>query len=657
MQDPAPTTAPAPQVEARCDGGIFVAADAPPDSYGPPGGSALYNPVTGQGIAGRDSGVAYRWRSPRRLGDGEIEAITVEGIGRRGVSIRGWEATREWGRVTAQRSELPATTTARVLQWLELRAEQLRLRGRACDLQRERERWGDSALILAIGEDVKTWQGPAPQASAGVDAVRVRSLRVLRGRGRDYRPTAMNDYSEPEWGEASEISIATLAIPANPEDAQWGTLNMSPYTSDVRVHASRFHRISTVDGRSDLDGVSQRLAELIAAARGAARIASRPAIPAIEGRNMGAQLRADRERAKGAYGRAMAEAGEEAPLLLDLMQGEKLQYVGPPGGLSVVEPITGLGFMLAAAWGIPMTLLFGMSPGGLNSPGDAEERNWNNVVRSVQAELAAPVLEVYRALAIELAATLLELAARDDKAGDAAAAEERRGIAKALEGLDLAFEWAPLRVLSATEDADWQAKVSTTHKTYVDLGVLRPEEIRASAFGGERFAARVSLIERSNNGEVQKPIAVGTATAALTIVQAFYAGSIPEGPARALLQVLDPVFRDSAIAMIDASAKAPNPVAPPVAGGAPPPTLDGPKLPAVWSEPEIRRALQVGKRTIARWVEEGKLRAFDAGNGHRKYSRAEVIALWEGDPQAQQEVDARAVLDALDELELEAGRA
>lgn len=608
-------------------------------NFGPAGSSALYNPETGQGIAGRDTGVAYRWRSPRRLSDIEIEAITVDGIGRRGIAIRGWEATRQWGRVQAPRSPLDANATTTILQWLEQRAEHLHLRARIADLQRERERWGDAALVTAVGADPATWQRPVNPAD-DVDAVRVRSLRVLRGRGKDYRPTSMHTHDAAEWGEVSEIVMRTLALPASPEDEfHYGSMNLGRNSrGEVKIHASRFHILRTIDGRSDLDGVSQRLAELLAAARGAARIAARPAIPYIEGRNIGAQLRANRDRARGMYGQAHAEADEGTPLLMDLAANEKAGYVGPPGGLSVVEPITGLGFMLSAAWGIPMTLLFGMSPSGLGGDGSSERDNWHNVVRKVQAELEPAVLEVYRALAIELAANLRALARQDTIANRLDLAAKRLRMADVAAKLDLRFSWAPLRVLDAIEEAEYRLKTAQWQTAYLDKNVIRADEIRASVFGGESFAVDITPTKPAGD-EPQKPLAVGTSQAALAVVQAFYAGTIPAGAARAMLSALDPALAAAAVTIIDEVSTVPNPTAPPTPA-APIATADEPTLEPMWTEPEIRDALRVGKRTIARWVEEGKLRAFDAGNGRRRYRKAEVVALYNGDPEAQQEAEA-----------------
>lgn len=627
---------------------------ADPASLGPPGSSAVYNVTTGQGILGRDSGVAYAWRSPRRLRLGEISAITVDGIGRRGVSIRGWEATREWGRATAPRSPLKAETTAAILRWMEQRAEILRLRWRVADLERERERWGDAALVAAIGPAAE-WSTAAPGARAAASpgerppTPKVLSLRVLRGGGVDYRPTAYWRPEDPaEWGEAAEITIRTLALPASPEDEHmWGPLNLSERrggSTEVRVHSTRFTRIRTVDGRSDLDGVQQRLAELLAAGRGAARIAARPAIPYYKSRNMGAQLRANRDRAREAYGSAHREAGEDAPVLLDLAAGEELGYAAPAGGLNTAEPIEGLGRLLCAAWGIPETLMFGTSPGGLNSPGDSEERNWHNVVRRVQSELEPAVVAVYRRLAVELAAELHALADADEAKGDAASSAERRAIAEAVEQLDVGFEWAPLRTLSAVEEADWRLKTAQWQEKYAAMGAIRVDEIRASTFGGEGFNPDVAVIERPEDAKLAKPIPVGTAQAALTVAQAFYAGQLPEAAARALLGALDPNLAAVATEIISAAQRGgvTNPAAvpaPALAGPAGEP-LAADEIPATYTEPEVMRAIRVGRRTIARWVSEGRLQAFDAGGGRRRYRKAQVHALFEVDPDAKAEAEA-----------------
>lgn len=642
MSRPRKASAAAPKQAAE------VKADAPfdadgPSFLGPAGSGALYNLETGQGIAGRDTGVAYRWRDPRRLTDREIHAITVDGIGRRGVSIRGWEATRQWGKVGAPRSPLPSEATAQVVQWLEQRAESLFLRARIADLERERGRWGDAALMLAVGADPSTWCRPI-DPEAATDAVRVRSLRVLRGRGVDYRPTAYHTHDSAEFGEVSEITLTTLALPASNEDErQWGPLNLRA-GGQVKIHASRFHRIRTVDGRSDIDGVAQPLAELRAAARGAAKVAARPAIPWIASDAMGLRMRANSARTRASYGQMHAEADEGSPALLDVASKEAIGYSAPPGGLSVVEPITGLGFMLSAAWGIPMTLLFGLSPSGLGGDGSSERDNWHNVVRKVQAELEPAVLEVYRALALELAATLRDLAARDVMAGRTEAARARVETADALGRMDLAFTWAPLRVLDAVEEADWRLKTSEWQTRYLDKNVVRADEIRSSVFGGDSFSSEVKIVQAANEADVQKSIPVGTAQAALATLVAAAVGEISSDTAKAMLVALDPGF-----STVAATLTAGVPAKPPAPVATAPAALDDAPIEAMWTEPQIRRALQVGKTTVARWVAEGKLKPFDAGGGRRRYRKTEVEALYRGDPEAQEEGAEEAErLDALD---------
>jgi hypothetical protein len=364
----------------------------------------------------------------------------------------------------------------------------------------------------------------------------------------------------------------------------------------------------------------------------------------IEGRNIGAQLRANKTRAREAYGTAHAEADDGAPLLMDLAAGEKASYVGPPGGLSVVEPITGLGFMLSAAWGIPMTLLFGLSPSGLGGDGSSERDNWHNVVRKVQAELEPAVLEVYRALALELAAHLRDLAARDVMAGRTEAARARIETADALGKMDLAFTWAPLRVLDAVEEADWRLKTAQWQTQYLDKNVVRADEIRSSVFGGDSFSSEVRIVDKAGDAETQKSIQVGTAQAALATLIAAAAGEISSDTARAMLVALDPGF-----STVAATLTAGVPAKPPAPAAPTPAALDDAPLEAMWTEPQIRRALQVGKTTVARWVAEGKLKPFDAGNGRRRYRKTEVEALYRGDPEAQEEGAEEAErLDALD---------
>lgn len=60
---------------------------------------------------------------------------------------------------------------------------------------------------------------------------------------------------------------------------------------------------------------------------------------------------------------------------------------------------------------------------------------------------------------------------------------------------DVAVEWAPLQELTEKEQAEVRAIQARTDQTYVDLGVLRPDEVRASRFGGRQWSADTTITE------------------------------------------------------------------------------------------------------------------------------------------------------------------
>lgn len=121
--------------------------------------------------------------------------------------------------------------------------------------------------------------------------------------------------------------------------------------------------------------------------------------------------------------------------------------------------------LLAGAAGIPVTILMGQAPAGLNATGDSDIRWFYDRVRTQQTNVLAPKMQ-------RLAKILL-----------AAKAGPSNGAA-----LDVKVSFPPLWQPTPSEKADLRQKTSATDAAYITAGVLTPEEVALNRFGAEGWS-------------------------------------------------------------------------------------------------------------------------------------------------------------------------
>lgn len=111
--------------------------------------------------------------------------------------------------------------------------------------------------------------------------------------------------------------------------------------------------------------------------------------------------------------------------------------------------------VVAGAADIPVTRLLGVSPKGLASTGEGEERDYHSMVKARQDELLFPALERIDDLLIRSA-----LGSRPS---------------------DIYYEFAPLGTLNEKDAAEVEFKASQTIKNYADTGTIADEALAAMA--------------------------------------------------------------------------------------------------------------------------------------------------------------------------------
>jgi phage-related protein (TIGR01555 family) len=178
----------------------------------------------------------------------------------------------------------------------------------------------------------------------------------------------------------------------------------------------------------------------------------------------GAQKIAERmasiDRARGPLNSVLLDAGDKD------WEGEEFTYE--------VAPLTSLPELLdrfasrlaAAAGGIPVTKLFGISPAGMNATGESDAKNWYRLLAAFRQDRLQPEIE---RLTVLLLSELNQ-------------AETEFEIA-----------WPALDRPSALEDAQLRKAVAETDAVYITNQVLTPEEVASSRFGGPEYSVETTI--------------------------------------------------------------------------------------------------------------------------------------------------------------------
>lgn len=208
-------------------------------------------------------------------------------------------------------------------------------------------------------------------------------------------------------------------------------------------------------------------------------------------------------------------------------------------------PIAGMPEMMdrfcnrvAAAARMPVSLLMGQAPAGLNATGDSDIRWFYDEMKARQGKEILPQLT-------KLVRLLMLSKSMGGKLAD-----------------NWSIKFRPLWQMSETQLADIRVKMSQADTAYLNAGVLSAEEVAESRFGGDAYSIEVQLdrdsrdlMESAQAGEVEGdegpegpddfPKAVPT-----DVVQPSTGGSMPNGETKLQDTALNGAQITSALAIV-----------------------------------------------------------------------------------------------------------
>jgi phage-related protein (TIGR01555 family) len=399
--------------------------------------------------------------------------------------------------------ELGDDESSKIVEALEQKSRELNLLQVLRDALCYERAYGGAAVLLGVDDGEKDLTKP-------LDESKIKSITHLNtfrggwdGEVIQWRP--YNDMRKPKYGMPEMYMLRNLGVqiatPAAPGESNFTQLPMpvGPTGSMIfYVHESRLiifpgtavsHQART-QMRGWGDSVFTRVDEVLNQysqtwgsisnlmtdwAQGVLRMSGlADALAGPDGEGGTGQIR--RRLVAIQMSKSMAKT-----LLLDKDEEFKREVTPLSGIAEVLEQFS---LRLAAAADMPVSLLLGQAPAGLNATGASDIRFFYDRVAAKQRNrLLPPLYRLYR----------LMMLAKD-------------GPTKGVEPARWSIELNPLWQPTESEEIEMRNKQAQTDQIYIANGVLTPEEVAASRFGGSQYSTNtvLDLEERQAMSEMAK---------------------------------------------------------------------------------------------------------------------------------------------------------
>jgi len=415
------------------------------------------NVVTGIGnVLGRGWRGSYSYQQSEKLSDGMVElmingdpfaAIICSAVPkhalRRGVTVK-----------------LGATADESALKKY---LADLRL------VQRTREAWtwarafGGGALVLGCDDGRRPEE---PLDEQGLRAVRF----LVAVTSRELRPqTWCTDPMSPRFGEPELYMLTRNGGGGGSE------VVLVHHTRVVRFEGAPTTRQRRIElqgwGESYLNRVSSLLAEWSGAHVAVVDLLQQSSIGVMKIRDLSTIVGSDATEAFKNRMDAMDIARSVAKAILLDAEGESYERVEVGALTGIPDVVDRFTLRLAGALEMPVSILLGREPAGLNATGDSDIRAWYDALQATRDEVARPALE-----------TIVRLVLVSSEG-------PTRGVVPP----GWSLEFPPLWQMTEGETADLRAKVATTDDVYLRNGVVTPEEVARSRFRPEGWSMETTV--------------------------------------------------------------------------------------------------------------------------------------------------------------------
>ncbi len=437
------------------------------------------NVATGLGLAARDkrlsAGVttSYVWSRNELL-----ELYRGDAVASLIVDDRAKEMLRKW--FTLKLDEDPEGDKARDVMDAIDGVDGLPLRERLFELIRDARLLGGAGLFLGVND------GLSPDQPINYDAIQSFDFVTVIDRYSMEPHSYYTDRLLPKYGEVAQYRITdsdTFGAYA-PPDRKKGTKPMQLVHSDrvIRMDGIKLAPRDMLANNGWGDPVLTRVREIL---RDDASLWSSMALLMQDYSSAIVKMKGLAEALTMPEGQAIVRARMTGVELarsvarITLLDGGS----GNPGdtgeewGRDTIS-VSGLADMIdrfmqrvSMAARMPMTRLWGTSPGGLNATGEGDLQWYHEDIERDQEVILRPALN-----------KILRVLMR-----------AKEGPTKGVEPDRWSINFCPLKQLNGKEQAELEKIVAEKDAIYIDKGVLDPREIAQSRYGGPEFSTETQL--------------------------------------------------------------------------------------------------------------------------------------------------------------------
>lgn len=354
-------------------------------------------------------------------------------------------------------------TTKRLSEDIMVRLDELCVSEKMLQSLYAERAYGGAAMLLGIDD------GQSPDKPLKLDKIKSftwintltpRELRAAKYYSNPYKPK----FGEPELYQ----------IQADMDDAASSSRLTLVHESRLIVFpgivVSAQHRIRQHGwGNSVFARVMQIIADFQGAYSGAAHLTVDFAQAVFKIKGLAEMMAGDNDDAVRNRALAIDMSRSLAKAILIDSEEEFERKPTPLSGLA--DMLQRFEYRLAAAADMPVTLLMGCSPSGLNATGDSDIRFFYDRIKARQNKFLLP--------RIERLIRLIMLSAD--------------GPTKGVEPEDWKVQFCSLWQLSDTEQAANRKAQAETDCAYINAGVLTPEEVAASRFAGTKYSTETVI--------------------------------------------------------------------------------------------------------------------------------------------------------------------